>query len=127
MICFAFFFLIAYLVPASQDISATQKLANGGDAAAQYNLGVFYGTGQGVTQDAQKAVFWYRKAADQGYANAQFNLGVMYGSGQGVVRDPQQAVIWYRKLLSRAMRTLRSILDPAMPWGWESLKMTNRH
>ena len=74
-----------------------RPLAEAGDARAQYNLGVMYGTGLGVPKDDQQAVFWYRKAAEQGYASAQYNLGVMYREGRGVPKDDQQAVFWYRK------------------------------
>lgn len=45
-------------------------LADQGDAAAQYNLGIMYDNGQGVAQDYGAAVKWYRKAADQGDADA---------------------------------------------------------
>ena len=54
------------------------RLADQGDAFAQYDLGVMYANGQGVPQDYAQAVAWYRKAADQGNAAAQTNLGVMY-------------------------------------------------
>ena len=33
-------------------------------------------SGDGVTQDYEKAVQWYQKAADQGHAEAQYNIGV---------------------------------------------------
>ena len=42
-----------------------------GDTNAQFNLGVMYEDGRGVTQDYQEAVKWYRKAAEQGDAEAQ--------------------------------------------------------
>ncbi len=45
-------------------------LAAQGDAAAQYNLGVMYENGRGVTQADAEAVKWYRKAAAQGHARA---------------------------------------------------------
>ena len=45
---------------------------------AQYNLGVMYDQGDGVTEDHAEALRWYRLAAEQGHAEAQFNLGVMY-------------------------------------------------
>jgi TPR repeat protein len=35
------------------------------NAAAQYVLGVTYANGQGVIQDFQQAVDWYRKSAEQ--------------------------------------------------------------
>ncbi|MFN8818923.1 MAG: tetratricopeptide repeat protein, partial [Holosporaceae bacterium] len=65
--------------------------AEQGNAVAQYNLGVMYDEGQGVTRDYAEAVKWFRKAAEQGDANAQSNLGVMYGKGEGVTRDYAEA------------------------------------
>ena len=43
-------------------------LAEQGDLAAQYYLGMMYKSGQGVSQDDQKAVTWFRLAAEQGLA-----------------------------------------------------------
>jgi TPR repeat protein len=61
---------------------------------AQYNLGVMYGKGQGVPQDNNIAVKWWKLAAKQGYANVQFNLAVMYYKGQGVPKDYVYAHMW---------------------------------
>jgi len=74
-----------------------KKLAEQGQALAQYNLGQMYRDGHGVPKDDQQAVAWYRKAAEQGVADAQYNLGVMYANGRGVAKDEQLAVAWYRK------------------------------
>ena len=70
-------------------------LAEGGDSVAQYNLGVMYKNGWGVSQDDKEAVRWYRLAAEQGYAMAQFTLGAMYENGQGVLADYVIAHMWY--------------------------------
>lgn len=64
-----------------------KPLAEKGNVSAQYNLGLMYYDGQGVTQDYVRAVEWYRKAAKQGDADAQYNLGKMYSHGQGVIQD----------------------------------------
>ena len=74
----------------------TRARAEAGDAEAQFNLGVMYAFGRGVTQDYAQAVSWFRKAADQGYAEAQYNLGFRYAIGQGVPQDDAEAVRWYR-------------------------------
>ena len=74
-----------------------RKSAEQGNADGQYNLGIMYTKGQGITQDDKKAVKWYRKSAEQGNADAQYNLGVMYDNGQGVTQDYKKAVKWYRK------------------------------
>ena len=70
-------------------------LAEDGDSAAQYNLGVMYDNGDGVPQDYKEAVKWYTLAAEQGYAPAQTNLGFMYEDRQGVPQDYKEAIKWY--------------------------------
>ena len=70
--------------------------AKQGYAIAQYNLGVMYDNGEGVTQDYKQAVKWYKLAAEQGDADAQNNLGLMYDEGKGVTQDYKQAVKWYK-------------------------------
>ena len=72
-----------------------KPLAEQGNAAAQYNLGVAYYKGKGVTQDYAEAVKWYRKAAEQGYADAQNNLGLMCYNGEGVLQDTIAAHMWF--------------------------------
>lgn len=44
----------------------TQKLANQGNAQAQYNLGIMYENGQGVRQNYRTAKEWFGKACDNG-------------------------------------------------------------
>ncbi|WP_299803254.1 tetratricopeptide repeat protein, partial [Sulfuricurvum sp. RIFOXYD2_FULL_44_160] len=67
------------------------KSAEDGDATLQYKLGVMYHNGSYVTQDYEKALFWYTKAAEQGYPPAQANLGEMYEYGYGVSPDDTEA------------------------------------
>ena len=73
-----------------------RPLAEQGNAAAQYNLGLMYANGEGVPQNDAEAAKWYRLAAVQGNAPAQYNLGVMYRTGEGVPQDGAEAVKWYR-------------------------------
>ena len=56
----------------------TRKAADGGLAAAQCQMGLFYMNGLGVEQDDDKAVEWLNKAAAQNHAQAQYNLGIYY-------------------------------------------------
>jgi TPR repeat protein len=69
----------------------------GGDAQAQYDLGVRYTKGKGVDEDAVEAVKWYRAAAAQDFALAKYSLGEAYEYGAGVPQDQIEAVAWYRK------------------------------
>jgi uncharacterized protein len=50
-------------------------LADQGLAVAQFNLGLMYANGQGVSKDETEAMRWYRLAADQGRSDAQYQLG----------------------------------------------------
>jgi TPR repeat protein len=85
-------------------------LAAQGDVTAQFNLGVMYYNGIGVTQDYAEAANWYRKAAEQGNASAQYNLGVMYDNGIGVTQDYAEAVDWYRKAAEQGHASAQTIL-----------------
>ena len=74
-----------------------EPIAEQGDAAVQYNLGLMYQNGQVGTQDYKEAVKWYFKSGEQGYAEAQYNLGVMYEQGQGVIQNYKEAANWFSK------------------------------
>ena len=70
-------------------------LAEQGSASAQYNLGVMYDKGQGVTQDDKTAIKWWKLAAKQGYASAHNNLGFMYANGKGIPQDYIRGYMWW--------------------------------
>lgn len=84
-------------VTTKTNIAKLIKQAESGDKFAQYDLGVAYAKGEGISKDEVQAVHWYHKAAEQGYVKAQASLGLMYAIGQGVAQDDAEAVRWYRK------------------------------
>ena len=77
-----------------EDLASLITKADQGDAVAQHNLGLKYHTGEGVPQDDEEAVRWYRLAADQGLAVAQSMLSFMYAAGRGVPQDDTLAHMW---------------------------------
>jgi TPR repeat protein len=79
------------------EIAQLQSEAEAGYAGSQLALGRAYQDGNGVKQNDELAVNWYRKAADQGNATAQNDLGIMYRAGSGVEKSKEEAVNWYRK------------------------------
>ena len=66
--------LLLSLSLSAQTIDELKTRAANGDAEAQFNLGVFYENGYGVTKDYTEAVKWWRKAAEQGDAEAKIKL-----------------------------------------------------
>lgn len=71
-----------------------QSRAEGGDAEAQFSMGVQSATHQPAA-NYPLAIEWYLKAAGQNHILAQFNLGIMYANGQGVPPNEHQAEIWF--------------------------------
>jgi TPR repeat protein len=76
---------------------AWQPLAEDGDSAAQYNLGILYQYGLGVSQDVSEAVKWYMKSADAGFGDASLHLGDLYANGFFGEPDHAAAMVWYEK------------------------------
>ena len=70
------------------------RAAEGGNIQAQYNLGLCYYTGTGVTVDYSVAVKNFTQAAEGGNCEAQFYLGLCYFKGTGVTIDFCQAKKW---------------------------------
>jgi TPR repeat protein len=104
-------------------ITAGKPLCSGcvlreeGDAEAQFNLGVMYQNGAGVSRDDVTATMWYRKAAEQGFAMAQFVLGVRYHLGLGVPKDDVEALKWYLKAAEQGESALQYALGDVYHQG----------
>jgi hypothetical protein len=75
-------------------LDALERLAAGGDPAAQFDLGVRYWTGDQVSQDYVQAVRLFSLAAEQGNVAAQAMLGNCYWAGRGIPSDPVRAYFW---------------------------------
>ncbi|MGZ4957044.1 MAG: J domain-containing protein [Methylobacter sp.] len=73
------------------------QLAEQGSAEAQFQAGLIYANGQGITKDDKQAVGWFAKAAEQGHKEAQTKLGFMYATGKGVAQNYNSAVYWCYK------------------------------
>src|SRR5689334_21390616 len=70
------------------------RAARVGDLEAQYDVGLMYAKGDGVSRDLSEAMVWFKTAAQKGHANAQYILGTAYASGVGTEKDEFEAVQW---------------------------------
>ena len=61
--------------------------ANLGDDRAQYNLGIIYKKGLGVTANDNEAFRWLFLSADQGNILANYALGNAYSKGEGINKN----------------------------------------
>ena len=87
------------------------KRAEAGDAKAQFTLGGFYSSGEGVAKDDKEAVKGWTKSAEQGNAWAQCNLGGCYVKGIGVTQDHKEAVKWCMKSAEQGFPPAKESLE----------------
>lgn len=106
------------------------QLAQGGDAAAQFSLGMLEEKGQGRSVNHAAATQWFQKSASQGYAPAEFILGMKALNGDGGAANDVEGAKWINRAahhgLPQAMFNLAILyetgrgisLDPAAAKVW---------
>ena len=95
--------------------SPDARLAEQGDAFAQYRLGRFYAQLGGP--HAKESLSWYVKASDglqrlaeAGNGEAMYVLGVMYAFGRGVAKDREQARLWLTQAVDQQVSEAHVLL-----------------
>ena len=73
-----------------------KRLAQAGDAHAQYLMGLLYRDGGLVIPDTEKAQYWMEAAATQNVPAAQYSLGKLLLSDDALVHDPDQGIRWLK-------------------------------
>jgi len=98
-------------------LSEWRPLAEAGDAASQYGMGLIHESGRGVGRDYDEAARWYLLAAEAGHPGAQFNLGHLYRLGTGVPQDMARAVRWWRASAEQGLSQAQLALGVAYQRG----------
>ena len=73
-----------------------KRLAQAGDAHAQYLMGLLYRDGTLVIPDTERARDWMEQAASQNVPAAQYALGKLFLSDDPLVHDPDQGIRWLK-------------------------------
>lgn len=80
-------------------VETLTRLANDGNALAQFRLGSLYYHGNSVTEDESMAIYWWKKSAASGNAEAMYQIAHAYlfgGTAAKSVADPdREAALWY--------------------------------
>jgi hypothetical protein len=92
-------------------LGSLHKLADRGDADAQWQMGVRYHNGEGVPRDDVQAMQWFLRAAEQGHVIAQATLGAYYWAGRGVPQDFSKAYFWSAIALAQGDENSKSRLE----------------
>ena len=99
-----------YAVDEKEDFIYDLSLATQGVSVSQYNTGVNYYIGRGVTKDIEKAVYWYQMANEQGHSKAPFNIAVIYGNGEVADKDLSLALEYFLISAYRSNKEARQFI-----------------
>jgi len=97
--------------PPAKSLADLRKLADQGDADAQWQMGVRYHNGEDVSRDDVQAMQWFLRAAEQGHVTAQATLGAYYWAGRGVPQDLSRAYFWSALALAQGDENSKSRLE----------------
>lgn len=112
-------------------------LREGNRPTAMFYLGVMSEKGQGVVQDYEQALRWYKYSAASGNDMAVLNLAVALAQGRNVPKDYQEAVRWYAKAAEGGNASAQYILsclyhrgkavtqDYVIAYMWANLAVSN--
>ncbi len=81
-----------------------RKLAESGDAEAQFQMGLRLLRGVGSPKpDATGAAVWLQKAAKQGHDKAMHVLAALYEAGEGVEKSTPKFIQWEQKAADKGL------------------------
>jgi hypothetical protein len=94
-----------------RSLAELRKLADNGNADAEWQLGVRYHNGEEVPRDDARAMLWFQRAAEQGHVTAQATLGAYYWAGRGVPQDLSKAYFWSTLAYAQGDENSRSRIE----------------
>ncbi|BBL88488.1 hypothetical protein VroAM7_11410 [Vibrio rotiferianus] len=65
--------------------------------SCSFYIGLAFDNGYSVSQDYEKAIYWYTKSAKLGYGASARNLAWLYEVGKGTHIDQKKAFYWMKK------------------------------
>ena len=88
-------FQLSLMEDATKKYAEYLEQAQQGHADAQYQLGISYSQGKGVSIDKAEALGWFLKAAEQGHSDALFKLAKIYELGSDIEQNFVLAQTFY--------------------------------
>lgn len=102
---------------AESSLPDVRRLAEAGDAAAQYLLGMAFYEALGEVKDNEKAFAWLLAAAKQGDVLAMGNVSSLLFEGIGTPKDEAAAVTWCSKAAEQGDAAAFAKLGYFYHWG----------
>jgi TPR repeat protein len=109
---------VTTLAPAAEcTILPLEAKAEKGFVPSEIELARAYFAGCGVTQNLERAAYWYQKAAEGGDPGAQNLIGFLYQTGTGVPADSKRAMHWYQLSASSGLLPAKVNVGVLYLWG----------
>ena len=89
--------LMAQDKPLPKDLPSLLKLAEGGNAEAEFQLADKYYYGEGIETDYAQSFKWASRSAAQDNPKAKYRLGSLYIQGRGVAKDEKKAKALFKE------------------------------
>ena len=98
-----------------------------------------YASGQGVAENKQQALDWYRKGAEQGDKDSQYDLGMKLSKGDGVPANRTEAAQWFQKAAAQGQMAAQFELaqmyvkgqgvgrDQVLAYAWFNVAIMSGH
>ena len=118
--------LLEGLAIGGMSLEELEESADEGDDSSMAKLAEAYLNGDdelGVSQDPEKAVYWYKKGAEAGSSVAMYNLGLHYSKGYGVDRDFAKAAEWMQRAADAGDDDAKRFYDDLLSRAVESSKL----
>lgn len=96
------------------EVENCRALAEAGDGAAQYDMGLILVQGKHAVLDYKESLAWFARAAEQGDSEAVANLGGMYFRGIGVEANRARGIALWRQAAEAGVPAAR--LELAMAY-----------
>jgi len=97
-----------YLLLSKKDVRNATKWLNvaaADDYRAQFNLGLIYARGDGISPDDEQAMRWWKQSEKNGGSQANLMLGMMNHLGKGVSKNAFDALLWYKRAAALGDKT----------------------
>ena len=108
------------------DFAWWKQAAEQGDAKGLYHVGVFYGTGDVVSQDYKKSKDYFEQADQRKCFDATFQLGVYYMFGFGVKKDIHKALDYFERAATNGHADAAAWAGQIYERGTDGVKIDHR-
>jgi uncharacterized protein len=92
-----------------------RRMAEAGDASAQFIVGIMYWNGEGVKKDIAQSVNWYLRAARQGHGQAATNVCAESLDNRKLMTSRDAAAICYAAVVSGVKKPLIAFIVDFAP------------